>query len=121
MTNYASELTRDSEKWDNRELGASMDHVVVASEEETAALDEILALQAISIRLQKNLIKDLKSIAKSYEIGYQPMIRDLLQRFVRAEQKKQLQKQIDILNEQDKAQSDIPPITEFIEEIRAKA
>lgn len=118
MKNYANELTRDCEKWDNRELGASMDHVEVASEEEIAAFVEAMTLQPISIRLQKDLISDLKDIAKSHGIGYQPMIRDLLQRFVRAEKKKNLQQQIDKLNEQDDHQTETAPVNEFIESIR---
>ena len=39
----------------------------------------------ISIRLQKDLIKKLKLIAKYHGIGYQLLIRDLLQRFARNE------------------------------------
>jgi hypothetical protein len=39
----------------------------------------------ISIRLQKDLIKELKFIAKFHGIGYQPLIRDVLGRFSRHE------------------------------------
>ncbi len=70
------------------ELGASENHVEVASMADMSAFNDALSLQAISIRLQKNLVSDLKSIAESYGIGYQPMVRDLLQRFVIAEENK---------------------------------
>jgi hypothetical protein len=79
---------QDSEKWDSKELGASMDHAVKVTIEEHEAITDALGLQLISIRLQKNLIEELKLIAKSHGIGYQPMIRDLLNRFVTAEKKK---------------------------------
>ncbi|MDJ4485018.1 hypothetical protein LEJ20_23270, partial [Salmonella enterica] len=60
-----SEFARDAQKWDDRELGASEDHVEVASMAEMSAFNDALSLQAISIRLQKNLVSDLKSIAES--------------------------------------------------------
>ena len=118
-----SELARDAQKWDDRELGASEDHVEVASMAEMAAFNDALSLQAISIRLQKNLVSDLKSIAESYGIGYQPMVRDLLQRFVIAEKKQALRRQLDRLNEQEQIhqQEDTVPVDEFIESIRKQA
>ncbi|MGQ6551065.1 hypothetical protein ACUNEV_26595 [Serratia sp. IR-2025] len=118
-----SEFARDAQKWDDRELGASEDHVEVASMAEIAAFNDALSLQAISIRLQKNLVSDLKSIAESYGIGYQPMVRDLLQRFVIAEKKQDLRKQLAKLNEQEERhqQEDTVPVDEFIENIRKQA
>ncbi|WP_036265689.1 hypothetical protein [Methylobacillus glycogenes] len=77
----------ESEKWDSRELGASVDHTQVASEEQSQAVLDALDLQLISIRLQKGLIEDLKFIAKAHGIGYQPLVRDILHRFVVSEKK----------------------------------
>lgn len=74
-----------TDKWDARELGASDDHVVVASEADSLALDAALSMKLISIRLPIPLIEALKSIAAHHEIAYQPMIRDLLTRFARSE------------------------------------
>lgn len=118
-----SEFARDAQKWDDRELGASEDHVEVASMAEMTAFNDALSLQAISIRLQKSLVRDLKSIAESYGIGYQPMVRDLLQRFVIAEKKQELRRQLDKLNEQEEIhqQEDTVPVDEFIESIRKQA
>ena len=45
-------------------------------------------MQMISIRLQKKLIEDLKAIAAHNGIGYQPLVRQLLTRFVISEFKK---------------------------------
>ncbi|MBG0698053.1 hypothetical protein I4P42_24240 [Enterobacter roggenkampii] len=119
----ASEFTRDADRWENREFGASEEHVQVASDADMAALNDALSLQAISIRLQKSLIEDLKMIAESYNIGYQPMVRDLLQRFVLAEKRQNLQKQLATLNEQElkHQQEDTVPVDEFIESIKKQA
>lgn len=70
-------------EWDSRELGASPEHVRVVSEAEASEIDDVMELQLISIRLQKQLIEDLKLIAKQEGIGYQPLIRQALTRFVR--------------------------------------
>lgn len=77
----------ESEKWDSRELGASVDHAQIASAEQSQAVLDSLDLQLISIRLQKGLIEDLKFIAKAHGIGYQPLVRDILHRFVVGEKK----------------------------------
>jgi predicted DNA binding CopG/RHH family protein len=123
MKTNASEFARDAQKWDDRELGASEEHVEVASEAEMLAFNDALSLQAISIRLQKNLIEDLKTIAQSYGIGYQPMVRDLLQRFVLAEKKQELQRKLAKLTEQEEKhqQDDTVPVDEFIESIKKQA
>lgn len=123
MKTNTSEFARDAQKWDDRELGASEEHVEVASKAGMTALNDALSLQAISIRLQKSLIEDLKAIAENYGIGYQPMVRDLLQRFVLAEKRQELQKQLAKLTEQEEKlqQEDTVPVDEFIESIRKKA
>lgn len=71
--------------WESGKLGRSEENVVVADSSIEDALDEAVGLKSISIRLQKNLIKDLKLIAKHHGIGYQPLIRDALNRFARYE------------------------------------
>lgn len=71
------------EAWDNRELGASEEHVRKTSSAREKLLDERLSLQTISIRLQKRLIDHLKKLAEEDGIGYQPYIRQILMRHVR--------------------------------------
>jgi hypothetical protein len=71
--------------WDTGELGRDERSAERAPEELRAEIDAALELQMISIRLQKATIKDMKSIAEYRGIGYQPLIRDVLARFVRAE------------------------------------
>lgn len=77
----------NAEKWEDGTYGTDAKHAVLVPEA-SAALDEAMELQLISIRLQKNLIENLKAIAAHHGIGYQPMIRDLLNRFALSEAKR---------------------------------
>ena len=76
------------EKWENRELGASESHVRKVSKERDKAVDDALNLQMISLRLQKDLIDDLKKLAFKAGIGYQPFIRYILTDFINQVNKK---------------------------------
>lgn len=62
-------------------------HVKRADITVEAEVEHSLGLQMISIRLQKRLIHDLKFISTAHGIGYQPLIRDILSRFVAHEVK----------------------------------
>ena len=75
-----------SEAWDSGELGRDEEFVKKANFDD-AAFNEALELQMISIRLQKSLIEDLKAFAKLHEIGYQPLMKIILQRWVNGELK----------------------------------
>jgi len=78
--------------WDNRELGCDEAHVETVELNEEM-INESLALQMISIRLQKTLIEDLKMIGQLNGIGYQPLIRQVLKRFADSEKKQLLREQ----------------------------
>lgn len=109
---------QDIEKWESGELGASAEHVRVSTDAEDQALDDALGMQLISIRLQKKLIADLKRIAGHYGIGYQPMVRDLLNRFVQSELKLMLQKELSEL-EQQQATAELEstePVNQFMQQ-----
>lgn len=77
-----------TDDWDGGPLGRDEAFVKPARASHEAALDKALGLQMISVRLQRQLIDDLKFIATAHGIGYQPLIRDLLSRFVVGEKKK---------------------------------
>ncbi len=66
------------------------------------ALQEALEMQPITIRLQKDLIKQYKLIAGFHGVGYQPLMRDVLHRFVKGALK-------EILEQQVKAEEAKPP------------
>ena len=74
--------------WDSGELGREEEFVKVATDDIEAEIDESLGLQLISIRLQKSLIDDFKAIAQINGIGYQPLMRQILQRFADGEKKR---------------------------------
>lgn len=114
-------IAKDAEQWENRDLGASEEHVAVVPDKEDAAIDDQLGLQAISIRLPKSLIAQLKEIAARHEIGYQPMVRDLLNRFAQAEQKKYLLDCLSQVQAAEKALDDTSPVSDFIENIKKQA
>ena len=75
-------LASTGDPWDTGELGRDVKHAKRAKQETEDAVDEALGLQLISIRLQKRLIEELKFIAKAHGVGYQPLVRDILDRFV---------------------------------------
>jgi len=79
---------RQENAWENRELGASESFVRKASTQREKALDDKLGLQLISIRLQRNLIEDLKELAGENGLGYQPYIRQLLTQHVYNQKRK---------------------------------
>lgn len=109
-----------TEQWESGELGRSGEHAVVATDAK-AAVDEALGLQLISIRLQKKLVADLKSIAEYHGIGYQPMVRDLLNRFVQSEIKKIPNARLSELEEQSQIaeENSTAPVRAFLEKRRA--
>ncbi|GMR15306.1 MAG: hypothetical protein BMS9Abin30_0931 [Gammaproteobacteria bacterium] len=71
--------------WESGKLGMDEEFAVAASLEDELALDNALGLKPISIRMPKSLIDTLKMIAGHHGIGYQPLMRDVLTRFARAE------------------------------------
>ncbi len=73
----------DVELWETKQLGADPKHARRVSPEKSQEIDESLGLQAISIRLQRELVEQIKELARQDGIGYQPYIRQLLTRHVR--------------------------------------
>ncbi len=71
----------DASKWESRELGNGNDSDIIAPSEISERLDNATKTKAISIRLPVQLIEQLKLIAKIQGVAYQPMARDVLERF----------------------------------------
>lgn len=82
--------------WENGKLGRDDRFVKTAESAEEAALDEALELKLISIRLPKKLISQLKLVGHFHGVGYQPLIRDILGRFVKSELLQILRQQSEI-------------------------
>ncbi|MDE9539811.1 hypothetical protein [Xenorhabdus bovienii] len=81
-------IASTDEAWENGELGRSEAHVKVSDDITEDLINEALDLQPISIRLNKSLIEDLKMIADLNGLGYQPLIRQVLNRFANSEKKR---------------------------------
>lgn len=73
------------EAWESGALGNDERYVRKVSPETQKEIDDTLGLQAISIRLPKELIEQFKLIAKIHGMGYQPLMREALKRFASAE------------------------------------
>jgi len=69
--------------WENGDMGKNENYVRKSLDSGT--VDEKLGLIPVSIRLQESLIENLKIIAKSQGIGYQPLIKLVLHKYVAAE------------------------------------
>jgi len=81
------EKIKVEDDWDTRVLGASEEFVKKSDENSEKQVDGSLGLQSISIRLQRELINDLKQLASDSGLGYQPYIRHVLTQHVKTEKK----------------------------------
>lgn len=81
--------TVSEEAWEKGEFGASDSHTRKVSARREKAIDEGLGLLMISIRIQKEIIDELKHLAHATGIGYQPYIRQVLAQHVRENKKRQ--------------------------------
>ncbi len=82
-------IRETDEAWDERALGAEEEFVATVDEGTERRVDDAACLQMISIRLQKTMIEDFKLIASiNRGIGYQTLMRQVLQRFVDCEMKR---------------------------------
>lgn len=73
----------DSELWESGQLGVSEEFVRRVSPAKSKEIEESLGLQPVTIRLQKDLVEKLKILARKEGLGYQPLIRHILTRYVR--------------------------------------
>lgn len=83
----AKEIANTPEAWGSGELGQSLEHARVAPGKLASEIDDALGLQMISIRLDKELIDMFKLLGGKYQMGYQPLMREALKRFVDGELK----------------------------------
>ena len=77
-----AKIVGSDDAWEKGRLGCEEAFVRRAGADLESMVDESLGLQAISIRLPKSMIDAYKLIAAHHGIGYQPLMRDILQRFV---------------------------------------
>ena len=97
----AKKIQSTDKNWDSGALGQSEEHAVPSSSTEHK-LNEAMAMQSISISLDKSLIEDLKLIADINGLGYQPLIRRVLHRFTNSEMKKLVTENASLLKKHHK-------------------
>lgn len=83
----AAKIIASDEAWDERKLGADENFVEVVDDETTQQILDSAGTQLISIRMQKSLIEDMKLLASLNGLGYQTLMKQILQRFVDCEKK----------------------------------
>jgi len=94
------------EAWDEGKLGREDEFVKISDDIKNQVIDDALELQMISIRLQKTLLEDMKRIAEINGIGYQPLIKQILKRFVDGEKKMMLRDEAIRKAKEEPAQDD---------------
>lgn len=87
MSTHPEKILGTDEAWESEQLGADENYAVKSNHSTEESINDALSLQLISIRLQKGLIDNLKTIAELNGIGYQPLVRQALTRFVECEMK----------------------------------
>lgn len=75
------------EAWENGDLGLDEKYAKVSDLQMIDEVSKSLGLKSISLRMQPDLLEELKMIADLHGIGYQPLIKQVLRRFVDAELK----------------------------------
>ena len=86
-TKNVTETKAEECLWESGQLGNSAETAVASSAEHDRSVDDAMGLQMISIRLPKALIEDLKYLAEREGLGYQPLVRRVLMRYVSHEYK----------------------------------
>ncbi len=86
--------------WEDGKLGRDEKYVRVVDTAEGDAVDEALNLKLISIRLPKKLINQFKLIGHFHGVGYQPLMRDIMERYARNEIIAILEKQAELAKEE---------------------
>jgi uncharacterized protein (DUF4415 family) len=74
-----------AEAWELGKLGSELKHARAVDKKIGAQIDTALGLQMISIRLEQELIESYKLLGAKYDMGYQPLMREALKRFVEGE------------------------------------
>jgi predicted DNA binding CopG/RHH family protein len=125
----ASETNTDAAKpWEAFDQDLDESNVCAVTEELEKQIDESLGLQMISIRLQRDLLVKLKTIAKHHGVGYQPLIRDLLNRFARSEMRlilssmlEQKRKELEKIESEEASEAPLAPVDDFFNRERKQA
>lgn len=83
--NKITKVKNTAEAWESGELGREIKYAIAVDKKIGTQIDDALGLQMISIRLEKDLIESYKLLGTKYDLGYQPLMREALKRFVEGE------------------------------------
>ncbi|WP_114652477.1 hypothetical protein [Polynucleobacter necessarius] len=83
--NKKIKIENSAEAWERGEFGNDLKHARAVDKKIGGQIDEALGLQMISIRLEQDLIESYKLLGAKYDIGYQPLMREALKRFIEGE------------------------------------
>jgi predicted DNA binding CopG/RHH family protein len=112
----------DVEKWESGELGSDEAHVQsVGMPQKLKKLlnkSQEKKMQLVSIRLPVELIDDLKNIGKCEGIGYQSLAREVLNRFVEAENRKRINS---LISERRKLERELKAMRDELEHCKKRA
>ncbi|MDY1548362.1 hypothetical protein [Luteibacter sahnii] len=108
----SKKIPGSAENWENGVLGNVAKHAHQVSREDALAIAQAAGvnMQPISIRLPQHLLGVLKEIAKYHGVGYQPMIRDLLERWATGEIKTILADRLEYAEQREKEFSETPSL-----------
>lgn len=76
------------EAWESGELGCDDEFAKLSTDVTMDVLNKAFDSKPISIRMKDDMIKDLKYFAEQEGLGYQTLIKVLLQRFIDGEYKR---------------------------------
>ncbi len=99
MAKDVKKIETSDDAWDTGELGRDEEFAKVSKAITQSKVDKAIGLKPISIRLQESMIEDLKVIAEIHGLGYQPLMRQIMNRFIDCEKKRIIR---DFLSEQQK-------------------
>src|SRR5260370_17421717 len=84
------------EEWESDTPDAEEEFMKVADEAATRAADDAAVTQLVSIRMSKSMIEAFKALSASLNgIGYQTLMKQILQRFIESEMKRVWKKNFD--------------------------
>lgn len=114
-------IDSSDEAWDSGELGQDFEHAEVITDDFDAQIDDALELQQISIRLQKSLIDDFKAIASLSGMSYQPLMRQVLNRFADCEKKRILRERVSEMKAQQAKEKEEQALAEKMQPQKKRA
>lgn len=118
-TSKKAEVSSARRPWEDLDNDLE-ENTLASTPDQERAIDESLELQMISIRLQRSLLANLKAIAQFHGVGYQPLIRDLLNRFAKSETQnilREIEKQqaeLQRMESENKVTPQMEPIDNFL-------